>query len=202
MAMIKLLENDEMENDVLHLSKLVAEQYGFVPNILRAIANCPDIFRTFVPFWAEIYRSSHIGRRRRAIAALATAFAQECQYCIGPMTQSAVHAGLSDSEIRNLRSEHLAGFDPKEALIYRYGKALTLDPSNVDPEIKTALRKNFTDGELVNITLAIGMYNLTSRFLKGLEIDLDQDVKVRGFDRPATSPAPMTGDSRTPMSHA
>lgn len=192
MAIVKLLENDDMENDVLHLSKIVAEQYGFVPNILRAIANCPDIFRTFVPFWAEIYRSAHIGRRRRAIAALATAFAQECQYCIGPMTQTALHAGLSDSEIKNLRSEELADFDPKEALIYRYGKRLTLDPSNIEPEMKTALRKDFTDSELVNITLAIGMYNLTSRFLKGLEIDLDQNVKVRGFERSAESTVPMS----------
>ncbi|MFD0391942.1 carboxymuconolactone decarboxylase family protein [Streptomyces nogalater] len=76
------------------------KEYGFVPNILRAMAHCPDLLQAFVPFWAQVYSSPVIGSRLRALAALGTAKAQECTYCIAHMSASARRAGMDENEIR------------------------------------------------------------------------------------------------------
>jgi len=90
MAIIHLLDDADMPTDVLALAREVERQYGFIPNILRGVANCPELFAPFVRYWGGVYHSPAIGPRLRAFVALGVAFSQECEYCVGPMTQSAL----------------------------------------------------------------------------------------------------------------
>ncbi len=178
MALVALLKDEEVQTDVLEAMNWVESEYGFKPNILRAIANCPELFSTFLPLWAGIYKSPYIDRRKRAILALGTAFTQDCEYCFGPMQQSALHAGLTMDEIDYLAAGNLDIFPAEERALFEYSKALTIDPSIVPAELTERMLEHFNDKELVNITLGVGMYNLTSRFLKGLQIDPDVDATV------------------------
>ncbi|MEM9489949.1 MAG: carboxymuconolactone decarboxylase family protein, partial [Myxococcota bacterium] len=177
MSVVKLLNNDEVTPEVKELLGRVEAEYGFVPNILKAIAHCPELLTTFVPFWATVYRSPTIGAQLRALAALGTAKAQQCDYCLSHMTVSARRAGLSSDQIDavgpDLADLGVDLFDEREATLVEYADALTRDPKNVSAELKEKLKSKFSDAELVNITLAIGLYNLTSRFLNGLEVDVE-----------------------------
>ncbi|WP_437626763.1 carboxymuconolactone decarboxylase family protein [Sorangium sp. So ce1151] len=175
MAVVKLLANDEVPPEAQALFARVEAEYGFVPNILKAIAHCPELLTTFVPFWATVYRSPTIGPKLRALAALGTAKAQQCDYCMSHMTVSARRAGYSPEQIQAIDpAGGMSGlFDERETAIVEYADALTLNPKEVPPELKRKLRALFTDAELVNITIAVGLYNLTSRFLNGLEVDVE-----------------------------
>ncbi|SRR5258707_6315918 len=179
MAIIHLLDDADMPTDVLALAREVERQYGFIPNILRGVANCPELFAPFVRYWGGVYHSPAIGPRLRAFVALGVAFSQECEYCVGPMTQSALAAGLTIAEIQRLQSRQLAHFTSKEQLAYRFSCRLTLDPAGIDAVMRGELRAAFTDAELVNLALAVGTYNMTGRFLKALDIDVDESVTVR-----------------------
>lgn len=175
MATVPLLDEDTVPPEISALFRAVEREYGFVPNILRAMAHCPDLLTKFVPLWAQVYQSPTIGARLRALAALGTAKAQSCTYCVAHMTESARRAGVGDSELMVIGD--LAGersvFDRREALILEVADALTRDPDGVDDELRDRLTTEFEPGEIVNIVLAIGMYNLTSRFLKALSIDVE-----------------------------
>ncbi|HEU4727128.1 MAG TPA: carboxymuconolactone decarboxylase family protein [Kofleriaceae bacterium] len=172
---MKLLASDELPAEVGELFRRVEAEYGFVPNILKAMAHCPELVTTFVPFWATVYRSPTIGSKLRALAALGTASAQRCDYCMSHMTVSARRAGFTAEQIAAIgpgrRSAEL--FDEREAAVVEYADALTLHPKDVPANLKARLRKLFSDAELVNITVAIALYNLTSRFLNGLEVDVE-----------------------------
>lgn len=175
MAIVELLDDEVVPPDIATLFEAVKRDYGFVPNILRAMANCPDLVASFVPLWAQVYRSPTIGPRLRALAALGTAKAQDCTYCIAHMTESAHRAGLVDTElgmIGNPAGERSV-FDQQEALILEVADALTRDADGVTDELRQRLRAEFEPDEIVNIVLAIGMYNLTSRFLKALSIEVE-----------------------------
>jgi uncharacterized peroxidase-related enzyme len=175
MATVPLLDAENLPAQSQAIFAAVSDEYGFVPNILRAMAHCPDLLETFVPFWGQVYRSPVIGERLRALAALGTAKAQDCTYCVAHMTASARRAGIGDNEILAVGNLALEGstFERREALILELADTLTKDPDAVSDELREKLRAALSDSELVNVVVAIGMYNLTSRFLKSLKIDVE-----------------------------
>ncbi|MGW5456629.1 carboxymuconolactone decarboxylase family protein [Nocardia sp. NPDC003979] len=175
MAMIDLLDPADVSPEAAHLLDVVAQEYGFVPNILRAMAHSPDLLTVFVPLWAQVYKSPAIGPRLRALAALGTAKAQECTYCVAHMTASARRAGIADEQIFAVGSPAIVStvFDQREALILETADTLTRDPDGITDELRVRLVKEFAADEIVTIILAIGMYNLTSRFLKALSIEVE-----------------------------
>lgn len=176
MAIIKLVEEKEVKNDeIKQVFELIESNYGFIPNILKAIAHCPDLLNTFVPFWASAYISPTIGPRYRSLAALGTARAHNCNYCVSHMTVSALNAGLTNAEIEATSlPNRFSILSPKEQLIVEYAYTLTKDANGVTDDLRKRLKANFSDAELVNLTLVIGLYNLTGRFLKALKIDLEE----------------------------
>ncbi|WP_413803244.1 carboxymuconolactone decarboxylase family protein [Streptomyces iranensis] len=178
MAIVDLQQDEDVIPEVRSVFAAVREEYGFVPNILRAMAHCPDLLQAFVPFWAQIYASPTIGPRLRALAALSTAKAQECAYCVAHMSASARRAGMGEHEISAVGDSRARTqvFDPKEALILELADRLTQDPDGTTDALRKRLRGVFTEAEIVNIVLAIGTYNLTSRFLKALAIDVEEEL--------------------------
>ncbi|MFD0391943.1 carboxymuconolactone decarboxylase family protein [Streptomyces nogalater] len=66
-----------------------------------------------------------------------------------------------------------SGCSTPESLILELADALTKDPDGTTDELRERLRSTFSESEIVNIVLAIGTYNLTSRFLKALSIDVE-----------------------------
>ena len=184
MSTVNLVQKDEATGKVEQVFTAVEQQYGFVPNILKAIANCPDLLATFAPFWGGIYTSPVISARDRAIAALATARSHNCNYCVSHMSASAMKAGLTGVEIGATTFEGRDALNSeREKLIVEYATTLTKDTGGVTDELRTRLKNQFTDAELVNLTLVIGLYNLTGRFLRALNIEVE-DV-FRGM--PASS---------------
>ena len=174
MAIVKLLEKHEMDPAVSEILDQVEKLYGFTPNILKALANCPQLLTTFVPFWGGIYVSDAIGPRYRALAALGTAKAHDCQYCIAHMSVTARKAGLTEAEIDAAgRPDDNRTLDERERCIVEYASTLTKDSGGVTDELLQKMKNCFTDAELVNLTMVIGLYNLTGRFLKALRIDIE-----------------------------
>lgn len=181
--MVRLLPDADLPEGLAPLFEAVRAEYGFVPNILRALAHCPDLTSAFVPLWAEVYRSPTIGPRLRALAALGTATTQEsrspgvqeCTYCIAHMSASARRAGIGEMQIGAIGDAIAVAevFDDGEALVLEVADALTRDPDGVTEDLRARLRARFSEAEIVNIVLAVGMYNLTSRFLKALEIGVE-----------------------------
>jgi uncharacterized peroxidase-related enzyme len=175
MAAIEYVTIPHRNEIVNSIFNRVQEEYGFVPNILKAIANCPELLESFVPFWSGIYLSSYLPERYRALAALGTANTHGCDYCVAHMSESALKAGLLDDEIlsTNVNSNYPNVLNEKESLIVRYASVLTENSGGVKDELLSDMKSHFSDSELVNLTLIIGLYNLTGRFLKALKIDVE-----------------------------
>jgi uncharacterized peroxidase-related enzyme len=173
MSAVKLVNRNEVDPVAAPVYAAVEQQYGFTPNILKAIANCPDLLVTFAPFWGAIYSSPVIGPRLRAITALATARAHDCNYCISHMSASALKAGMTPQEIDGTTPSADVLSD-REQLAIEFADVLTRNASGVSDALLTRMKAAFTDPELVNIALVVGLYNLTGRFLKALRIDTEE----------------------------
>lgn len=62
-------------------------------------------------------------------------------------------------------------FTAAELAVLRYAEIMTTSARAVDEELWDELQAHFNDGELVEITTVIGLFNFFNRFADALQID-------------------------------
>jgi alkylhydroperoxidase family enzyme len=77
---------------------------------------------------------------------------------------------VSDAQVAGLRAGDTALFGARERAALAYTEAMTRS-IRVPDDVFAAVRRNFDDREIVELTATIGAYNLVSRFLEALQID-------------------------------
>ncbi|MGW3646959.1 carboxymuconolactone decarboxylase family protein [Streptomyces sp. NPDC000878] len=80
-------------------------------------------------------------------------------------------AGLGDAELAALREERPELDDVRRSRVIAYTDAMTRDV-HVPDELFDALRDHFTDAELVELTATVAAYNMVSRFLVALDVQV------------------------------
>ncbi len=80
--------------------------------------------------------------------------------------------GLSDSQIRGVAEPNHALFAPKEMAVLAFAGELTSD-ARVSDATYGAVAEFLNDEEIVELTLVTGYYNMVSRALNALEVDID-----------------------------
>jgi alkylhydroperoxidase family enzyme len=53
----------------------------------------------------------------------------------------------------------------------RFAERVTLDSNNVDEQLWTELRKHFDEGQIVELTMAAGLFNYFNRFNNALQME-------------------------------
>ena len=73
--------------------------------------------------------------------------------------------GWSDEQLKDLHNfENRSDFSEKEKAALRLAERVTKDSHSVDDELWTDLRKNFDEGEIIELLSAIGLFNYFNRF--------------------------------------
>ena len=67
--------------------------------------------------------------------------------------------------------QHRHLFTASELAALRYAEIMTTSAREVDEELWDELQSHFDDGELVEITTVIGLFNFFNRFADALQID-------------------------------
>jgi alkylhydroperoxidase family enzyme len=67
--------------------------------------------------------------------------------------------------------EHRDMFTTRELAALRYAEIVTTSARDVDENLWDELQAHFDDGELVEITTVIGLFNFFNRFADALQID-------------------------------
>jgi alkylhydroperoxidase family enzyme len=80
--------------------------------------------------------------------------------------------GLSDSQIRGIAEPNAALFNPQEMAVLTYAGELTSE-SRVSDATFGAVAEFFNDEEIVELTMVTGFYNMVSRTLNALQVDVD-----------------------------
>jgi alkylhydroperoxidase family enzyme len=62
-------------------------------------------------------------------------------------------------------------FTERELVALRYAEIMTTSAQSVDEDLWDQLQTHFDDGELVEITTVIGLFNFFNRFADALKLD-------------------------------
>ena len=83
--------------------------------------------------------------------------------------------GVSGGECEALKhSINLESFSEQEKAVLKYVDQVTKGV-NVDDDIYEAAAKNFTDRQIVELTVLIGAYNMHGRVMGALRVDLEEN---------------------------
>ena len=80
--------------------------------------------------------------------------------------------GITEKQLSELsRFENSAEFDNDEKLVLRLAVAVTRTPSDVSDDLFAALRRRFSERELVGLNAAISWENYRARFNRTFAVD-------------------------------
>jgi len=85
--------------------------------------------------------------------------------------------GLKDEEFDALQGDYRASalFNEKEKAAMAWAEAMTLNTARRDDAVWNDLRRLFTDAEIVEISLASGMFNMINRLNDSFRTELEPE---------------------------
>jgi alkylhydroperoxidase family enzyme len=104
--------------------------------------------------------------------------ANNCHYCLGHQELKLKNDGVEDDKIAALDSDW-SGYDPRMQAALAYTRKLTLEPQLIGDADIAALKKQFSDAEIIALTLTIGRFNATNRWTDGTGIPQDKAFSNR-----------------------
>jgi AhpD family alkylhydroperoxidase len=101
-----------------------------------------------------------------------------CQYCLGHQESKLLATGMTDDEIASLDGDW-AGHTPKQKAAYAFARNFTYEPHNLNDGDIAALRKHYTDLQILEMILSMAGNNSINRWKEG--VGVPQSANGGGF---------------------
>lgn len=140
-------------------------------SIQKALAHRPAMLGNFLSFYASVGRS--LDRKLYEAVYLRTSLINGCRYCTQHHIQSGKRGGLTSDEMRLLKDGNYSSFGEKERVALRHTEKLTRTPDGATDADFAELKKHFSDEQIVDLHMLIGLANLTNRVTGPLDLPLE-----------------------------
>ena len=169
MARISLIEPENAAPEV----KEIYEQKlrGKPGNAQKAMAHRPEALKNFLSFYASVGRS--LDRKLYELIYIRVSLLNQCGYCLQHHIASSKRVGLTPEDWEGLKQSSYARGSEKEQAALTYAEKLTRSPHSVSDPDFTLLKKHFTEAEIMDLHLLVGLANLTNRFTDPLGLELE-----------------------------
>jgi len=169
MARISLIEAAQASPEVKEIydSKLK----GKPGNIQKALAHRPAMLGKFLEFYGSVGRS--LDRKLYEAVYLRTSLTNGCHYCTQHHIQGAKRVGLTAEQMKALKAGDYSGLGAPEQAALRYAEKLTRTPDGAADTDFAELKKHFSDEQIVDLHMLIGLANLTNRVTGPLALQVE-----------------------------
>jgi 4-carboxymuconolactone decarboxylase len=171
MARVRLNETNDLPEDYRWLFERM-ERRGSLLNIFRALSHSPEALRRFMKFGDYLLSDGKLDPALRELAILRAGYLCRSPYEFSQHISFARRVGLTDAQIRGVASPTIQLFNPQQMAVLDYAGELTSE-SRASDAAWDALRSFLNEEEIVELTLVIGYYNMVSRALNALQVDID-----------------------------
>jgi uncharacterized peroxidase-related enzyme len=162
-------------------------QRGNVPNMFRTVAHRPEILQTMIAHMEAVLNTGTLPTSLKELVIVRTSQMNNCEYCLASHSLLAKKLGYSDAQIAVLpRFESSDAFSPREKAALRLAERLTRNERPLDDAELTNLKAHFTEGEIIELMAASGLFNYFNRFNNLLAMEPTQ---VGAGVEPATTHA-------------
>ncbi len=149
----------------------IEQQLGFVPNMMRTMAQSPRVLEGYLALTGTLSRGLLPAALREQIA-LAVAEANACNYCLSAHTALGRRAGLSDEQLTASREGRAADARANAAL--QFALAVLRHRGGVsDDELAQVRAAGFSDAEIAEIIAHVALNVLTNYFNRAADTEID-----------------------------
>ena len=169
MARISLVSADAASPEVREIYEKTLR--GKPGNVQKALAHRPEMLKNFLAFYASVGRS--LDRKLYEMIYLRVSLLNGCRYCAQHHLASSKRAGLGTEDWAALKAGNYSKYSDKEKAALTYVEKLTRVPREITDSDYDALRKYFSDPEIVDIHMLAELANLTNRLTDPLGLELE-----------------------------
>ena len=119
----------------------------------------------------------------RLIAVVAASFANRCSYCVTHHSTILADLGLDPNAISNLGNKDVPGLTEVELLVRDYAVSVTERAWGIRDEMFERLHQHFTDAQIVELTMRIGLTGLFNKVNQALGIEMEEGAMVEFIDK-------------------
>src|ERR1017187_9425244 len=171
MSRISRLDRSEVSPDMAALYDKAFAQRGNVPNMFRVMAHRPEIFATMQAHFGAVLNTGTVSTKRRELIIVRTSQVTVTPYCLASHTILARGLGWTDDQLTHLADwPQREDFSPAEKAALRLAETVTRDAHTVSNEQFAELRSFYSEGEIVELLCAIGLFNYFNRFNNALQM--------------------------------
>jgi len=166
MPLIKPLEENEMDPDLLEFVQFFKGTLGVIPNSVRTMARRPAVAKAFTDLnMAVMQCEGKVTPEFKRLIGYVTSYVSGCRYCQAHTVLASERFGSTDERLNDVwnfaASEHFTDTE-KAALAFAHGAASI--PNGVTDEIGAELRKHWSDDDIVEIMAVIALFGYLNRW--------------------------------------
>jgi alkylhydroperoxidase family enzyme len=155
------------------LVERIKAERGRLLNLYRMLLHSPPVASGWLALFTAIRQQMQLPGRIRELVILRIAVLNGADYEFRAHVPFALREGFTQAQLDALEAGHPPeGLTDADEAVLAYAEAITRTV-RVPDSVFAAVRKHLGDRELVELTAAIGGYNLVSRVLEALKIDHD-----------------------------
>ena len=183
-AWIRMLSDEEADEDLREALDLARSPHGTVDNVMRVHSLRPNTLRGHVILYrAALHDDSNtLPTWLQECIASYVSILNDCPYSLANHWANARHL-IGDDERADAVEAALRArrpgdaFEGRELALMRYAEKLTLRPGAMEAKDARALfEAGLDDGEILEANQIIGYFNYVNRCLNGLGVTTDGDV--------------------------
>ena len=117
------------------------------------------------------------------IAVVAASFANRCTYCVTHHSTILADLGLDPNAISNLGNKDVPGLTEVELLVRDYAISVTERAWGIRDEMFERLHQHFTDAQIVELTMRIGLTGLFNKVNQALGIEMEEGAMAEFINK-------------------
>ncbi len=171
-ARISRLQRDEVSAASVAIYDRYLYDRGNVPNMFRTLAHRPEIFETIIAHMEAVLNTGTLPKALKELVIVRTSQLNRTPYCLASHSEICKKLGWTDEQLGAMKTGLKGGeFTEREQLALHLAEVMTLDAHGYTAQDFARLRETYSEGEIVELMSAIGLFNYFNRFNDVLEME-------------------------------
>lgn len=166
MAVVRPLEEEDIQAELLEQIQFFKGPLGVIPNSVRTMAHRPHLAKAFTDLNIAVMTcDGDVSPEFKRLIGFATSMASGCRYCQAHMALASERFGSTEDRLNNvLNYQDCAHFSAAEKAALDFAFAAAESPSAVTEGQASNLRTHWSDGDIVEIMGVVALFGYLNRW--------------------------------------
>jgi uncharacterized peroxidase-related enzyme len=190
MPRISRLERSEVSPDLRDVYDTFLRHRGNVPYFFRTLAHRPEIFRTAAAHMEAVLKTGTLSTKLKELVVVRTSQLNCTAYCLASHTAISLKLGWTAEQLESLKEWRSSpAFSEAEREAIHLAEVMTLQSHDFSDEDMRRLRRFYSEGEVIELMAAIGLFNYFNRFNNMLRMEPTQPASAEELAEAGAVPA-------------